>query len=560
MTADIPLTEKEKVVYTKLMCSGKGMSIKAVSRETGIPVTTTYNIVDRLLRKGVIVECFQDRDGVRYPYNPRMFGFPDDDPHRGSNGTPDEETVPYEGFIEPSSSIGTLLDVVENGLPDTHGLAVSTAKDCPPGYCRGHIAGHIQYAVQIKGDDTIRTEADGVTVGYLGSEVKPNGNRGLQRTGVLNLFNQEMTFTYRWFPTTGNAILLLKPASLYFNPVYIKDVDQLRGYFMDRARIVMKLLCQPQNGWVLSEPAIHGKVHMAFINHPLIPFLSKDTEDEDADLKVDRSTGENELEIEHDGPDAAWKSRITKDFPTIVKGLLDCSKDNSDSITALADHAMRSDGSMAAIADHVTRTQDHIADLAGHVARTQDSISVLSGLAASSSDAIAKLSERIAQLEQINALQQKANRLQDEHIDLLTSAVVSQQKFSETLATQLTDFRDKCMDILTANQQILSMLTKSVADFGTVQTQTYDVFSSTMVRQNKVVQQLIDQTNLIIKLNAKQLQASSVDRPSTELRRIEDELRAQQSLDRYQVPGRDGGGGVSGDQDDADRRTWEGYQ
>lgn len=503
---DIRLSAREKEVRAKLLCSGHRMSVKEVSRQTGIPASTVYRIVDSLIRKGAMIEHFRLVGNERIPYNPRFFGFPEDadpTPVGGEAGNGN-----HEGVMSPGPSMGISLKDLQTGLSDPYNVAVSTAKECPPGYMRGHVAGHIQFEVLVKGNDDIRHYGDGITLGTLFSEEKANGRYARQRSGVLHVFNQELTFTYRWFPSTGRSFLLLNPSSVWIDPNRIRDEYEIDECFLERARVVGELFCQPQNGWQISEPTMHGKAHKAFVNHPLIPFMSSSTEDEDADLKVDSSTGEPELEIEHDDPKAMMKARIVKNFPTILESLMESSEEKDDTI--------------------------------------------------------ARLESRIARLERINELQEQANRLQDDHIDLMNDALVGQQEFSTTLAAQLVDFRDRCMAILTDNQRILSSILKSVTDVGKNAADVLSTYSATVVRQNKVIGQMIDQTNQLIKLNTKQLRAFSTDRTAPALNRIEDELRAQRSLDSFEVPGHDGGGGYGtgyqADTDEENNRRWEGYE
>lgn len=504
---DIRLSAREKEVRAKLLCSGRKMSIKEVSRQTGIPSSSVYRAVESLLRKGAIIEYFHIVGDEKVPYNPRLFGFPGDEDPNPRRGL-ETENGNHEGVMRPAPSMGISLKDLQTGISDPYNIAVSTAKECPPGYMRGHVAGHIQFEVLVKGNDDIRHHGDNIVLGTLFSEEKANGRYALQRSGVLHVFNQELTFTYRWFPSTGRSFLLLNPSSVWIDPDRIRDEYEIDECFLARARVVGELFCQPQNGWQMSEPTMHGKAHKAFVNHPLIPFMSDVIEDEDADLKVDKSTGDPELEIEHDDPDAMMKARIVKNFPTLVAGLMESSEE-------------------------------------------KDGI-------------IARMEARIARLERINELQEQANRLQDDHIGLMNDALVSQQEFSATLAEQLVDFRDKCMAILTDNQMILSSILKTVTDFGSKSADILSTYSATVVRQNKVIGQMIDQANALIKLNTKQLRAFSADRSAQALDRIEEELRAQRSLDNFEVPGHDGGGGYGTgyqlDTEEDSNRRWEGYE
>ena len=306
-----PLTSDEVHVRNWLL---SGESISQVAARLSIGKTKINKIIDNLIYFGELVEDYYEEDGKVKRMNPRAFRAPsgkiDDTSPKGEVKETDGSNVTSFETMEPRTAPPTL---------ETKGVSVS--KECPEGYVEVHIKGAFCYTVNVVGEMDRIVDARGITYGSVKNEVKGVMKNGYQRTGYLRLFGQEVTFDYRWFPTTGNKFLYIHPGRLYADPKIHTDVDDFKNLLRQRAQYIEYVLAQ--NGWVLTpKPTFNGRVHVAWVNHPLIKHFDREFTDDNADLSVDTSTGEPELEMEHsEDPLFNEKLRIMSNLPTRIMGI-----------------------------------------------------------------------------------------------------------------------------------------------------------------------------------------------------------------------------------------------
>lgn len=306
-----PLTSDEVQVRNWLL---SGESVSKVAARLSIGKTKINKIIDNLIAFGELVEDYYEEDGKVKPYNPRAFRAP-------------------SGKIEATSPIGEVKKAdgpngasIETMRPRTAPPALETVgvvytPECPEGYGEAHIDGSFGYTVDVEGEMDRIADPRGYTIGSVSDTVKGVLRNALQRTGTLRLFGQEVSFDFRWFPSTGNRFLYLKPGRLYFDPKVYSTKDELLKLFRQRAEFIEYILAV--NGWVLTpNPKFTGRVHVAWENHPLIKHFDLEYYDENADLTVDTSKGEPELEMEHsEDPLFNEKLRIMSNLPTRIMGI-----------------------------------------------------------------------------------------------------------------------------------------------------------------------------------------------------------------------------------------------
>ena len=185
--------------------------------------------------------------------------------------------------------------ILSNGdasIADDYTLTFSQANAMMnEGYGEAHFSGYITYTVNAVGECDRLVDDRGFTIGTVPDAVKVVGRGGQQRTGILRLFNQEITFDWRWFPTTGNQFLYLKLGRLFFDPKVYSDPADIRALFIQRARFVEYALAI--NGWVLtrSDKGISGQIHVAWEHHPLCRHFDPDYQDSNEDLTFAQAVG-----------------------------------------------------------------------------------------------------------------------------------------------------------------------------------------------------------------------------------------------------------------------------
>lgn len=310
-----PLTTEETKVRNWLL---SGKSINATASMLGMGKAKINRIVETLINFGELVEEGDVVGGALRRRNPREFHAPYDsipvkekDPPKGGSGEKSDDFGASKEFLEGRTTPPTLETV-----------GVSTDSECPEGYGEAHISGFIAYTVNVVGELDRLVDNRGFTIGTVPEETKVVGRGGLQRTGMLRLFNQEITFDWRRFPSTNNQYLYLKLGRLYFDPRIYTEPSEIRKLFLQRARFVEYALAV--NGWVLtpSEKEISGQIHIAWENHVLCRHFDPGYRDENGDLIVDTSKGVPELEMEHsEDPLYAEKLRIMTSLPTRIMDL-----------------------------------------------------------------------------------------------------------------------------------------------------------------------------------------------------------------------------------------------
>lgn len=306
-----PLTSDEVQVRNWLL---SGESVSKVAARLSIGKTKISKIIDNLIAFGELVEDYYEEDGKVKPYNPRAFRAPS-----GKN----DSTSPKGEVKKADGSNGASIESMgpRTAPPDLETVGIAYTSECPEGYGEAHISGSFGYTVDVEGEMDRIADPRGYTLGSVSDTVKGNLRNALQRKGNLRMFGQEVSFDYRWFPSTGNKFLYLKPGRLYFDPKVYTTKEELLELFRERAQFIEYILAL--NGWVLTpNPKFSGRVHVAWENHPLIKHFDLEYYDENADLIVDTSKGEPELEMEHsEDPLFNEKLRIMSNLPTRIMGI-----------------------------------------------------------------------------------------------------------------------------------------------------------------------------------------------------------------------------------------------
>lgn len=347
-----PLTSEETKVRNWLL-SGKSVSATASMLRMG--KTKINKIIETLIYFGELVEEYEVVNGVVKSFNPRLFRAP-------SDSTPVKERDPPKGgSVSESDGFGASKEIMDprTGRPTLETVGVSTDSECPEGYGEAHLSGFIAYTVNAVGECDRLVDDRGYTIGTVPDAVKVVGRGGQQRTGILRLFNQEITFDWRWFPTTGNQFLYLKLGRLFFDPKVYSDPADIRALFIQRARFVEYALAI--NGWVLtrSEKEISGQMHVAWENHPLCRHFDPDYQDSNGDLTVDTSKGVPELEMEHtEDPLFSEKLRIMSNLPTRIMDI----EANAGRTSASVDDLFRELQGLRAVVEEVISTMSRMSE------------------------------------------------------------------------------------------------------------------------------------------------------------------------------------------------------
>lgn len=307
-----PLTLEETKVRNWLL---SGKSVNATARTLCIGKEKVNKIIENLIVFGELVEDYRIVDGRPVAYNPRLFRAP-------SEKTPvKEKDPPKGGSEEKSDDIEASNGIMDpwTGRPTLETVGVSIDSECPEGYAEAHLSGFCAYTVNAVGECNRLVDNRGYTVGSVLQAVKAVAKGGQQRTAYLRLFGQEVTFDWRWFPSTGNQFLYLKPGRLFFDPTIYTSKEEILSLFDQRVRFVEYVLAN--NGWVLTraEKPFSGRLHIAWENHPLCKHFDLEQIDPNADLIVDTSKGQPELEMEHsEDPLFNEKLRIMANLPTRI--------------------------------------------------------------------------------------------------------------------------------------------------------------------------------------------------------------------------------------------------
>lgn len=306
-----PLTSDEVQVRNWLL---SGESVSKVAARLSIGKTKISKIIDNLIAFGELVEDYYEEDGKVKPYNPRAFRAP---------SAKNEPTSP-KGEVKKADGVnGASIKLMDprTAPPALETVGIAYTPECPEGYGEAHIDGAFGYTVDVEGEMDRIADPRGYTLGTVSDTVKGVLRNAQQRTGTIRLFGQEVTFDFRWFPTTGNKFLYLKPGRLYFDPKIYTTKEELLKLFRERTQYVEYILAL--NGWILTpNPKFSGRVHIAWENHPLIKHFDLEYYDQNADLSVDTSKGEPELEMEHsEDPLFNEKLRIMANLPTRIMGM-----------------------------------------------------------------------------------------------------------------------------------------------------------------------------------------------------------------------------------------------
>lgn len=302
----------EEVQVRNWLLSGK--SVTWTASKLSIGKSKVNKIIDNLIVFGELVEDYYIENGRPKAYNPRLFRVPSDSikttkadpPKGGSEKRTAEKEAPFasmRGRTAPPSL-------------ETHGISV--AKECPDGFAEAHLDGTFAYTVNAVGEMDRIADPEGYTLGYVSDEVKKVLRSGLQRRGSLRMFGQEVAFSYRWFPSTGSQYLYLSPGRLYYDPSVYTTKAEIMDLFRQRAEYIEYALAI--NGWVLTpNENFNGRLHIAWENHPLCKHFDIEQYDPNADLIVDTSKGQPELEMEHsEDPLFNEKLRIMSNLPTRI--------------------------------------------------------------------------------------------------------------------------------------------------------------------------------------------------------------------------------------------------
>jgi hypothetical protein len=218
-----------------------------------------------------------------------------------------EPGVMYYREKERTSAKRTVVGTKGNPIPsqgDPHPIypapysldGVVSAKECPDGYGAYHLSGSMSLTVEKVGS----FEDPKVGNSWVGHWKPEHPSPGaINRSGVIDIDYQEITFNYRHGIRKDTHTFTLRPARIFVDPSKYQTFEQVRRVFFARAMKVASILAR--YGWKLTNPVLDGNsdVEVASPNSPLVHVIPQGQTVPGADLFVDGSPGCPEVEMRH---------------------------------------------------------------------------------------------------------------------------------------------------------------------------------------------------------------------------------------------------------------------
>jgi len=113
--------------------------------------------------------------------------------------------------------------------------------------------------------------------------------------GYMTMFGDLVNFSYRE-GNKGSRTLAVWPKEIWLHG---SDAAE-KGLIMLTSRAIYVTQLLRRYGWRVSEPELRGKIHYAFNNPALASNYQKDVHIENAEVYVDTSPGESEVETENE--------------------------------------------------------------------------------------------------------------------------------------------------------------------------------------------------------------------------------------------------------------------
>lgn len=313
----------------------QGLRGERLARALGVGKTTAHNLVKQLVFMGALVDITGDPKST-----PRIY----DDPENPTLFNNEKAPPQY---------------------PESADALVPSSKACEPSprpnkLVRFHCTGAYECAVLILGQhDGPIVDKRGVEVGGW-SELK-NCRGSLRQYGHAELYpNEVLHFTL--YHARAGPKLTITPNP---RPVYYLNADKEGpAQLLDQVNNLWNLLTYCQ-GWRLDTPIFKGTYHYATIGDdftPLLKYIDRQTDIDNAYIHVDMSVGAPELEIYDDHNGAIEDVRLLYELPqrmrTITASLAQMSisltqiSENLDQLTAITSQLS---SNQAVLTDVVTR-------------------------------------------------------------------------------------------------------------------------------------------------------------------------------------------------------------
>jgi hypothetical protein len=179
-----------------------------------------------------------------------------------------------------------------------------------PEMCRVHTSGEFGFKVLAVGsmEGRILDENENI-VGDWTHTSRPRGRT--DHKGMMYMFGQVVNFVFRE-GNKGSQTLAVWPKEVWVHGS--EAAEKGKVILTSRAIYVTQLL--RKYGWRVSEPELRGKIHYAFNNPALASKFKKDTHIEGADVYVDTSPGDPEVETENEAD-----VNILAFLPTHIRGI-----------------------------------------------------------------------------------------------------------------------------------------------------------------------------------------------------------------------------------------------
>lgn len=265
-----------------------------LAKALGVGKTKAHNLVKQLVFMGQLVDITGDPTST-----PRIY----DDP----------ENPTLISIEKPAPQI-----------PERADAEVPSSKACGPSprpnkLVRFHCTGAYEVAVLILGNhDGPIIDARGVEVGGW-SELK-DCKGSIRQYGHAELTpNESLHFTLYHARAGPKLTITPNPRNVYYLTADTEGPAQL----MEQVNDLWNLLTYTQ-GWRLESPIFKGTYHYATVGDsfaPLLKYIDRQTDIDNAAVHVDTSNGYPEIEIYGDHPGAGEDVRILYELPQRIRGI-----------------------------------------------------------------------------------------------------------------------------------------------------------------------------------------------------------------------------------------------
>lgn len=245
-------------------------------------------------------------------------------------------------------------------IPECSDSLVPTSKASEPAprsnkLIRFHCTGAYECAVLVLGKhDGPIIDGRGVAVGSW-SDLK-NCKGSIRQYGTAELTpNEQLHFTLYHARAGPKLTITPCPRMVYYLNAEVEGKAQLNEQVND----LWNLLTYTQ-GWRLEAPIFKGTYHYATVGEslaPLLKYIDRQTDIDNASVHVDTSNGYPEIEIYGDHPEAGEDVRILYELPQRIRGITASLSRISDALEQLTAITSKLTSVQVDLTDAVTRQQ-----------------------------------------------------------------------------------------------------------------------------------------------------------------------------------------------------------